>query len=164
MLMAKIISADALSQRFIPEQSFGKILANYLPEIHGSSAFTGFSVYSASKCYESRHGNGTCSKFRARDGLCLGMCTIDITMLYKYQAITSTKPHPTENATTARKVQSGIGLLENDDLSDKFRTMSFRIEQGRVNEPLFYELNGFHPTQYSLMASQYEGHRYVSRD
>ena len=78
MLLAKIISADALSQRFIPEQSFGKILANYLPEIRGSSAFTGFSAYSAAKCYESRYGNGTCSKFLARDGLCLGRSTVEI--------------------------------------------------------------------------------------
>ena len=61
-----------------------------------------------------------------------------------------------------KQVQAGLGTIENDDLSDKFRSMAFRFEFGRANEPLFFELHGFHPTQYSHTAQQYQGYRYVS--
>ena len=74
--MAKIISADVLSKRFNPEQSLGAILANYLPEVRGTSPFNGFSAFSAEKCHETKHGEGTCSMFSSRDNNCQGMADI----------------------------------------------------------------------------------------
>lgn len=70
--VAKIMAADAISARFKPTQALGSILAGFLPAIHGSSAFEGFTYFSAELCHELKHGKGTCSKFLSRDDSCLG--------------------------------------------------------------------------------------------
>ena len=72
--ISKLIAADAVSLNFEPEQSVGKILADFLPAVLEGSPSEGFSKYLSNRCHESVHGRGTCSKALARDNSCTGDC------------------------------------------------------------------------------------------
>ena len=67
-----MIAADALYSNFGMTQSFGEMLADFLPVVMGESTYQRFSLYSKETCHERIHGKGTCGKFQARDGECQG--------------------------------------------------------------------------------------------
>lgn len=71
-LASEIIAADALGRNFQFEQTIGKWLSLVLSEAFNATVFEGFSHYSAEKCHEDRHGEGTCPYFKARDYSCEG--------------------------------------------------------------------------------------------
>lgn len=58
-----------------------------------------------------------------------------------------------------------IGSLDAPDLGQRFSENFIRLEQGRVNEMIFYEVNSMFPTSYTKMMvlGEYFLCRYVSR-
>lgn len=58
-----------------------------------------------------------------------------------------------------------IGSLETIDLAQRFSENSIRLEQGRVNEMVFYEVHSQFSTSYTKMMAlgEYFLYRYVSR-
>ena len=71
-LASEIIAADALGRNFKSTQSLGRWISSVLPEVFKATIFEGFSYFSAEECHEERHGENTCSFFKARDYVCDG--------------------------------------------------------------------------------------------
>ena len=71
--VAEMMAAEALFQNSEMSQSFGRMLADFLPAIMGESPFQRFSnFYSKERCHEEIHGQGTCGKYQYRDMGCIG--------------------------------------------------------------------------------------------
>ena len=61
-------------------------------------------------------------------------------------------------------VKGTLWSIDTIDLGEMFRQRSVRLEHGRVNEILFYEVYSEYPTSYTKMltSEDYFLHRYVS--
>ena len=71
-ILAEALSADIIQQNFQLTQSFGEMLAKFLPAVAGESPYQRYSYYSKEKCHESIHGKGTCNRNIERGVPCEG--------------------------------------------------------------------------------------------
>ena len=82
VILAEILSSYLISSNFELEQSTGAFLGNFMHFLNGDTLYRGFSWYSEEACHESRHGNGTCSPFLAREQNCVGKCQAFFEIVY----------------------------------------------------------------------------------
>ena len=71
--LAKVLAAEVISSNFVMTQTTGSFLGNFMRLMFNDTLDHGFSGYSAETCHESVHGEGTCSRFLARDFNCKGI-------------------------------------------------------------------------------------------
>ena len=67
-----MIAADVVMSNFEATQSWGHILTYFPSLVLKTSPYEGFSYYSKEGCHEFLHGEGSCTKYLARDDSCLG--------------------------------------------------------------------------------------------